>query len=95
MSLCISAVIQHIRGVPDACPACGSHRLSPERAYDPDNPENEWERPACTKMRLDRPASAIHRVPMPLSDDSRPSPDGECIMPTVPLRRLEKPGDRT
>jgi hypothetical protein len=36
VALCISAAIQHIRGVPDACPACGSHGLSPERAWDPE-----------------------------------------------------------
>jgi hypothetical protein len=95
VALCISAVIQHIRDVPDVCLACGSHRLSPERAYDPDNPENEWERPVCTKCDWTGEPVQIHRVPMPLSDDNRPPPDGECIIPTVPLRRLEKPGDRT
>jgi hypothetical protein len=94
VSLCISAVIQHIRGVPDACPACGSHRLSPERAYDPDDPDNEWERPTCTKCDWTGEPVRIHRVPVPPSDHDRVAPEGDCIIPTVPLRRLEKPGDR-
>ena len=29
IGLCISAVIRHMRGVPEQCPACGSQRLSP------------------------------------------------------------------
>ena len=33
IGLCISAVIRHMRGVPEQCPACGSQRLSPERGY--------------------------------------------------------------
>ena len=41
-SLAMSAVIQHVRGVPETCPACGSHRLSPQRAHDEEG--NEWER---------------------------------------------------
>lgn len=94
VSLCISAVVQHIRGVPDACPACGSHRLSPERAYDPDDPDHEWERPTCTKCDWTGEPVPIHRVPGAPVEDNRPPPEGECVIPTVPLRRLEKPGGR-
>jgi hypothetical protein len=94
VGLCISAVLQHIRGVPDACPACGSHRLSPERAYDPENPGNEWERPVCTKCDWTGRPVQIHRVPVSPSQEYLSPPEGECIMPTVPLRSLEKPGNR-
>jgi hypothetical protein len=31
ITLCTSSVIRYVRGVPETCPACGSHRLSPER----------------------------------------------------------------
>jgi hypothetical protein len=93
VGLCISAVIQHIRGVPDACPACGSHRLSPERAFDPDHPDDEWERPTCTRCDWTGEPVKIHRVPVAPSDENRPPPEGECIVPTVPLRSLQRPGD--
>jgi hypothetical protein len=94
VALCISAVIQHIRGVPDACPACGSHRLSPERAFDPARPDDEWERPTCMRCDWTGEPVKVHRVPVAPSDNSRPSPEGDCVIPTVPLRTLERPGDR-
>jgi hypothetical protein len=37
----------HVRAVPEACPACGSNRLSPERGYHSNVPDIEWERPTC------------------------------------------------
>jgi hypothetical protein len=49
ISLGTSAVIRHIRGVPKACPACGSHRLSPQRGVNSDCADIEWERPTCEK----------------------------------------------
>ncbi len=39
IGLCTAAVIQHVRGVPDQCPACGSQRLSPERGYHTSMPD--------------------------------------------------------
>lgn len=30
-SLCTSSVIRHMRGVPETCPACGSHRVARAR----------------------------------------------------------------
>jgi hypothetical protein len=36
-----SAVIRHLRGAPDACPACGSHRLTQERGFNPECPKIE------------------------------------------------------
>jgi hypothetical protein len=50
IGLCISAVIRHVRGVPEQCPACGSQRLSPQRGYHQNFPEVEWERPTCDKV---------------------------------------------
>lgn len=45
----MSAVIRHVRGVPERCPSCNSERLRQERGYHPAHPEIEWERPICTK----------------------------------------------
>jgi predicted RNA-binding Zn-ribbon protein involved in translation (DUF1610 family) len=49
IALSTTAVIRHIRGVPDHCPDCGSQRLSPDRGYRLDLPDVEWERPTCDK----------------------------------------------
>jgi DNA-directed RNA polymerase subunit RPC12/RpoP len=94
VSLCISSVIQHIRGVPDSCPACGSHRLLPERVSDPDNPDDVWECPTCMRCDWIGEPVNIRREPVAPSDDNRPPPEGECVIPTIPLRRLLKPEGR-
>lgn len=92
ISLCISSVIQHVRGVPSSCPACGSHRLSPERAFNPDYPEEEWERPRCTKCDwAGQPVMIVKTIPV--REGPRTAPEGECVIPTVPLRRLKKPDE--
>ena len=93
--LAMSALIQHAHGVPEACPACGSHRLAPERGYDPTD-ESEWERPTCTKCDWTGAAVRIERTPRPPAEnDDRPPPTGECVIPTVPLRKLKRPDDPT
>ena len=91
-----SAVIRHIRGVPETCPACGSHRLSPQRGMNSEHPDIEWERPTCEKCGW-----VGDPVPIFATADSyepeeevRPPPDCECVIPTVPLRTLKKPSDR-
>ena len=92
VSLAISAVIQHVRGVPEACPACGSHRLSPQRAFDEEG--NEWERPSCDKCGWAGPPVRIDRTaPESAGEDDRSPPEGECVIPTKPLRRLDRPGE--
>lgn len=91
VTLCISVVIQHIRGVPEACPACGSHRLSPERARDPNNPDDEWERPACTRCNWVGEPVKIERAPTAPREKEVAQVDNDCIVPTVPLRKLKKP----
>jgi hypothetical protein len=91
VALSISAVIQFIRGVPEVCPACGSHRLSPERAHDPNNPDDEWERPACTRCSWVGEPVKIERVPTAPRNTEAVQADSDCIVPTVPLRKLKKP----
>jgi hypothetical protein len=90
IGVCISAVIRHIRGVPEQCPACGSQRLSPQRGYHEEVPEVEWERPTCDKCGWTGEPVPIEEVVEP-HDESRPAPEGECIIPTTPLRQLKRP----
>ncbi len=95
IGLCISAVIQHVRGVPEQCPACGSQRLSPQRGYHKDVPDVEWERPTCDKcgwagepVRIDDVVELHDKLP------SEP-PEGECVIPTTPLTQLKRPNPGT
>lgn len=90
IGLATSAVIRHMRGVPDQCPACGSHRLSPERGYCDDVPDVKWERPTCDKCGWVGEPIVIEQIPLAPEEPLDPV-EGECIMPTVPLRRLLRP----
>jgi len=91
IGLCISAVIRFIRGVPDHCPACGSQRLSPERGHRSDDPDTQWERPTCDKCGW--VGEPVPIEPHGAADQKAASspPEGDCINPTVPLRRLTRP----
>jgi hypothetical protein len=93
ITLSTSSVIRHIRGVPETCPACGSHRLSPERGFRDDLPDIEWERPTCTKCDWTGEPVPIRNAPEPPEATDRTPPEGECIIPTVPLKALKKPSD--
>ncbi len=90
ISLATSAVIRFVRKVPDQCPSCGSHRLSPERGWNPEFPEDAWERPVCTKCDWTGTPILVKRTPEPPEEEHGP-PEGDCIIPTVPLRSLKKP----
>jgi hypothetical protein len=91
IGLSTSAAIRHIRGVPERCPDCGSQRLSPERGYHTDYPDVEWERPTCDKCGWAGDPLPVRNLPEP-ADESKPSaPEGECIIPKMPLRRIERP----
>jgi hypothetical protein len=91
IGLCTSMVIRYIRGVPDSCPACGSHRLSPERGIRTDMPEIEWERSTCQKCGWVGDPVQIEKVPAGSDDSAKSTPVGECVIPTVPLRTIKKP----
>jgi hypothetical protein len=90
IGLATSAVIRHMRGVPDECPACGSHKLSPERGYRDDMPDVEWERPTCDKCGWTGDPVMIEEVPR-APEEPRDPPEGECTVATVPLRKLLRP----
>jgi len=91
IGLCISAVIRHVRGVPAQCPARGSHRLSPQRGYHVDLPAIEWERPTCDKCGWGGEPVPVNEA-LDASDDARSDPpQGECVVPSTPLRSLRRP----
>ncbi|WP_051003011.1 hypothetical protein [Bradyrhizobium elkanii] len=96
LGLAASLVIRHVRGVPDACPACGSTRLSPQRGFHSSIPDVEWERPTCDKCGWTGDAVPILADPEAYAaeDEDPPPAEGECIVPTVPLRELRKPSAR-
>lgn len=90
ISLWTSIIIRHIRKVPEACPACGSRRLSPQRARPPEAPETQYERPICEKCGWTGSPTLITEVPEAPAEPSA-APEGDCVIPTVPLRTLRKP----
>lgn len=91
ITLCISAIIRHVRGVPDICPACGSYRLSPERGSNSATPNIEWERPTCNKCDWVGDPAPIREVREVVEKEDSPPVEGECVIPTEPLRKLAKP----
>lgn len=91
IGLCTSTLIRYIRGVSEHCPACGSQQLSPERGLHKEFPHLEWERPTCDKCGSVGEPVPIDEAPA-LDDNAAPSPpEGECIIPTKPLRKLARP----
>lgn len=97
LGLAISMVLRHVRLVPEKCPECGSPHLSPEEGWREDLPEIGWERPVCADC-------GWTGTPVPIGERKPDEVDellfreggedsDECIIPTVPLRELKKPGD--
>lgn len=85
----LSILIRHVRKVPEACPACGSHRLSPECGYDLKEPEVKYERPVCSKCGWTGEESLITEVPI-VPEPPRSPREDDCVIPTVPLTRLRR-----
>jgi hypothetical protein len=85
LSLFTTALIRHIRGVPDRCPSCGSQRLSPERGFHTADPETIFERPVCQKCEW--VGAPVIVSPSPNKCD-KAAPDGECVIMDRPLRKF-------
>ena len=92
ISLCTNATTLFVRNVPNECPKCGSHRLTPLRAEDPGDSEKIWERPFCTECEWMGEPVEITDEPVAIITRSGKPDDGECVIPTVPLRKLNHPG---
>lgn len=93
ISLCSNAVTLFIRKVPTNCPECDNQRLMPLRAENPDDPKQVWERPFCIECEWAGEPVRITKDPVPVITREGKDDDGECIVPNVPLRKLERPGD--
>jgi hypothetical protein len=93
LGMAASLVIRCIRAVPEACPACGSNRLSPQQGFHSSDPDLEWERPTCDKCGwLGDPVPILGDPEAYVPDDEeQPPPEGDCVIPSVPLRELDKP----
>lgn len=60
--LCTITLTMRLRRIPESCPECGSHRLSPERGMFEDA-EGEYERPVCMKCDWAGDIVLIEAVP--------------------------------
>jgi len=93
VSLCTNAVTLFIRNVPNECPECGDHRLTPLRAENPEVEGEVWERAFCTQCEWAGEPVRITDDPTPFITRVGRSDDDGCIIPTTPLRKLTRPGD--
>jgi len=93
ISLCSTATTLFIRKVPSQCPECGNLRLTPLRAENPEDPKDVWEGPFCPECEWMGEPVQITTEPIPIITREGKDDDGECIIPTVPLRKLARPGD--
>lgn len=91
LSLLASALIRHVRGVPETCPACGSHRLAPERGYHTSDPEQAFERPTCMVCDWVGLPVPIPKQPGAYEAGSDEPPEGECVTTSVPLTHIVRP----
>jgi hypothetical protein len=89
-----SLILRGLRGVPEACPDCGSPHLEPEQGENTAAPGVLWERPRCADCGW-----AGRPVPVLDFEDGQPiitregeESDEHGIM-SVPLRAIRKPGD--
>jgi hypothetical protein len=85
LSLFTTALIRHIRGVPDRCPSCGSQRLSPERGFHTADPETLFERPVCQKCGW--VGAPVIVPPSPIKPD-KAAADSDCVIMDRPLRQF-------
>lgn len=87
VSIFTDALIRRVRGVPERCPECGSQKLSPERASDPDDPESTYERPVCGRCAWRGNTVLVRSAPTP---PPKP-PAGDCVVMTRPHGSVRRP----
>lgn len=94
IGMATALIVRELRGVPEACPDCGSPHLEPEQGENSAAPGVLWERPRCADCGW-----AGRPVPILELEDGRAiitregeESDDHSIM-TVPLRTIRKPGD--
>jgi len=86
-SLCNNATTLLIGNVPNECPDCGDYRLTPMRAQNPKPPK--WSGSVLPAYNVSGPGRPVLITddPTPLITRSDREDDGECVIPTVPLRK--------
>ena len=92
LGLVTSLAVRHVRDVPESCPGCGSNRLSPQRGENTATPGVVWERPVCSRCGwIGGPVPVLPEPAAYASDADRVPPEGECVIPGAPLRKLWRP----
>jgi hypothetical protein len=89
-----SLILRGLRGVPEACPDCGSPHLEPEQGENAVAPGVLWERPRCTDCGwAGRPVPILGLEGIqPIIKREGEETHEHSIM-TVPFRTILKPGD--
>ena len=88
LGLFATACIRHLRGVPEACPACGSQRLAPERGLLSTRPNTFYERPICKACGF--AGQPVEVRIKPRASKTKKS-EGDCVTMSVPLRGSRPP----
>lgn len=95
LGLALSLLLRHVRSVPEFCPECSFPSLVPQHGYLEELPEIVLEWPACSDCGwVGEPAPVGKRE----ADEEEPLitrqgvEQDECVVPTVPLMKLRKPG---
>lgn len=86
LSLFTTVCIRHLRGVPDACPSCGSQRLVPERGT---HTGAIYERAVCAACGWTGQPVLVE--PPTHREDDAPRSEGDCVVVEVPLRGPRPP----
>jgi hypothetical protein len=86
ISLFTVVFIRNLRGVPQACPSCGSQRLALQWAQHADATGIIHEWPLCEVCNWTGTAVPFEPKPGEPANRSRGRPAGDCSIATVPLR---------
>jgi hypothetical protein len=98
LGMATNILILHLRGVPDQCPECGSRRLEPEQGAHTSAPDLVIERPACVDCGWRGEPVVIdlrHGDEVDGLITREGLQEARCIVPTVPLTHLARPGGGT
>ena len=94
ISMASSLILRELRGVPEACPTCGSPNLTPEQGENTAAPGVLWERPRCSDCDwAGRPVPILDiESGQAIITREGEGTDDHSYM-TSPMRSIRKPGD--
>ena len=90
----VSTIMRHILMVPDACPKCSSPNLFPETGVRTDMTNVLWERPVCENCGWAGTPVVVRELDSEEAEiitHEGGENTGDCIVPDVPLYKLERP----